>query len=285
MFRNHRLYAILSSVLLLLIGGFLTLRSQTPNRETLIREKPDETRLVTLAGNTRPEATAQNDLGEVSSDLVLDHMMLQLKRSPRQERAVEQFIDSLHDPKSPNFHKWLTAVDFGTNFGVAESDIETVTAWLRSRGFNINTVYPSRMMIDFSGNAGQVRRALHTSIHNLSVNGVHHIANYGDPQIPAALSPVVAGVVSLHDFQPHKMSRAKKNRPLYSGNSSGQSYCAGWRLPDLATIYDFNPLFTKGTTGKGQTIVVLEDTGPLQLAGLGDLSARPSGSRNIPPAH
>jgi subtilase family serine protease len=260
MFRNRRLYVILSSVLLLLIGGLVTLRSQTPNREALIREKPDETKLVTLSGNTRPEANAENDQGEVSDSLAMNHMMLQLKRSPQQESAVEQFIDSLHNPKSPNFHKWLSAADFGNNFGVTESDVQTITAWLESQGFTVNTVYPSRMVIDFSGNAGQVRHALHTSIHNLNVNGVHHIANFSDPQIPAALAPVVAGVVSLHDFQPHKMSRVKKaSRPQYTGSSSGQPYQA-LAPPDLATIYDFNPLFTKGTAGKGQTIVVIEDT-------------------------
>jgi subtilase family serine protease len=263
MFRNRRLYAILSSVLLLLIGGFLTLRSQTPaalNQQALIREKPDDSKLVTLAGNTRPEANAANDQGEVSDDLVMDHMMLQLKRSPQQERAVEQFIDSLHDPKSPNFHQWLTAVAFGEKFGVAEADIQAITSWLQSDGFTVNTVYPNRMVIDFSGNAGQVRRALHTSIHNLNVNGVHHIANFSDPQIPAALAPAVAGVVSLHDFQPRKMSRVNRAiRPRYTGSPNGQPLQA-LAPPDLATIYDFNPLFAKGTTGNGQSIVVIEDT-------------------------
>jgi subtilase family serine protease len=260
MFRNRRLYAILSSVLLLLIGGFITLRSQTPGgREPLIREKPDDSKLVTLSGNTRPEANAANDQGEVSDDLVMNHMMLQLKRSPQQERAVEQFIDSLHDPKSPNFHQWLTAVAFGEKFGVAEADIQAVTSWLQSQGFTVNTVYPNRMVIDFSGNAGQVRRALHTSIRNLDVNGAHHIANFSDPQIPAALAPAVAGVVSLHDFQPHKMSVKKATRPQYTGSPNGQLIQAV-APPDLATIYDFNPLFAKGTTGNGQSIVVIEDT-------------------------
>ena len=80
---------------------------------------------------------------------------------------MEQFIDELHNPKSPNFHKWLTATDFGKKFGLAESDIQTITGWLESQGFTVNSVYPSGMVIDFSGNAGQVRRAFHTSIHNL----------------------------------------------------------------------------------------------------------------------
>jgi subtilase family serine protease len=259
MFRTRRLYAILSFAVLLLIGSFVTLRSQTAGRE-LIRERVDNTKLVTLAGNTRPEAYEGTDLGEVSDDFRMDHMMLQLKRSPQQEQTVERFVDELQDPKSPNFHKWPTPADFGTSFGLAQSDSQTISDWLESQGFTVNSVYPSGMVIDFSGNAGQVRRAFHTSIHNLNVNGVHHVANVGDPQIPEALAPAVAGIVSMHDFRPHKMSRrVNKSRPQYTFGSGGQQTQAV--VPaDLATIYDFNPLFAKGTTGTGQTIVVIEDT-------------------------
>jgi subtilase family serine protease len=259
MFRTRRMYAILSLAVLLLIGSFVTLRSQTAGRE-LIRERVDNTKLVTLAGNTRPEANEANDLGEVSDDLRLDHMLLQLKRSPQQEQAVERFVDELQDPKSPNYHKWLTAVEFGKSFGVAESDTRTITDWLESQGFTVNSVYPSGMVIDFSGTAGQVRGAFHTSIHNLNVDGVHHIANFSDPQIPEALAPAVAGIVSMHDFRPHKMSRTvSKTHPQYTFSAGGQQFQVV--VPaDLATIYDFNPLFAKGITGMGQTIAVLEDT-------------------------
>jgi hypothetical protein len=43
------------------------------------------------------------------------------------------------------------------------------------------------MSIDYSGTASQVRTAFRTEIHNFSVNGVDHIANSTDPEIPAAL--------------------------------------------------------------------------------------------------
>jgi subtilase family serine protease len=260
MFRIRLQYAILPLIALLQIGSFVALRSQTTGRD-LIRETVDETKLVTLAGNTRPEASTDNDLGEVSDDRAIDHMMLQLKRSSQQEKEVERFITELHDPKSPNFHKWITASDFGKNYGLAESDLTTITTWLESLGFTVNSVYPNGMVIDFSGNAGQVRRAFHTAIHNLNVNGVRHIANFSDPQIPEALAPAVAGIVSLHDFRPHKMSRAKKqiSRPKYTSTFDGQAYQAV-TPEDLATIYDFSPLFAKGITGTGQTIVVIEDT-------------------------
>ena len=255
MFRTHRLYAIFSAVILLLIGSSVALMSQLGHRpQALIHDKVDENKLVTLAGNTRSEANAENDLGAVSDDLSLDHMMLQLKRSPQDEQAVAEFIGDLHDSKSPNFHKWLAAREFGAKFGLAESDIQAVTAWLESYGFVVNSVYPNRTVIDFSGSAGQVRRAFHTAIHELAVDGVHHIANLSDPQIPAALAPAVAGVVSLHDFRPHKMSR-----PKYTYTLNRQTVQA--MVPaDFATIYDLNPLFAKGITGTGQTVVVIEDS-------------------------
>ncbi len=228
--------------------------SQTKGRQALIHERVNENKLVTLAGNTRPEATAENDLGPVSDDLSLDHMMLQLKRSPQQEQEVVALIAELHNPQSPNFHKWLTASDFGARYGLAESDLKTITGWLESHGFVVNTVYPNGTMIDFSGNAGQVRRAFHTAIHHLNVEGVQHIANFNDPQIPEALAPAVAGIISMNDFRPHKMSR-----PKYTFTYQRQIYQAV--VPaDMATIYDFNPLFAKGITGTGQTIAVIEDT-------------------------
>lgn len=265
MFRVPRLYAVLLSTVLLLTGGFVALRSQTASpdlaHEKLIHQAVDENKLITLAGNTRPEANAENDLGPVADTLALDHMLLQLKRSPQQEQVVARYVDELQNPRSPNFHKWLTPAEFGRNFGLADSDIKTVTGWLESEGFTVNSVYPNGMVIDFSGNAGMIARAFHASIHNLKVNGVHHIANFSDPQIPEALAPAVAGIVSLHDFRPHNMSRAKikMSRPNYTGNSDGQPYQA-MSPSDLATIYDFNPLFTSGITGTGQTIVVVEDT-------------------------
>jgi len=260
MFQTRRLFAILSSAFLMLAGNFFLLRSQTTGRR-LIRERVDENKLVTLAGNTRPEANAANDRGAVSDSLTMRHMLLQLKRSPQQEKALEGLIASLHNPQSPNFHQWLTAGDFGKSYGLADADIQATASWLESQGFTVNSVYPSGMVIDFSGNAGQVGRAFHTSIHNLNVNGVHHIANFSDPRIPGALAPAVAGIVSMNDFRPHKMNRvrAKVSRPAFTSTYQGSPYQAV--VPaDLATIYDFNPLFAQGITGSGQTIVVIEDT-------------------------
>ena len=89
------------------------------DRPALITQSVDESKLVTLAGNTRPEANAKFDRGAVADSFPMEHMLLQLKRSPEQERELRRFIDELTDSSSPNFHQWLTAKEFGERFGLA----------------------------------------------------------------------------------------------------------------------------------------------------------------------
>jgi len=227
-------------------------KAQTGGPRALITQAIDENRLITLAGNTRPEATRKNDLGPARSGFHLD-MYLQLKRSPEQDLAAAQFVESLTDKASPNFHKWITAAEYGRRFGAAPDDIATVSGWLRSHGFTVNRVPANNMVIDFSGNAGQVRDALHTEIHDLEVAGKRYFANMTDPQIPAALLPAVTGVVSLNNFMPHKMLVPKAQ---YTVSPQQIALVPG----DLATIYNLNPAFSGGFTGQGQTVAVIEDT-------------------------
>jgi subtilase family serine protease len=251
---------------LILTFGLLSLTSfvnaEPTGRPTrVIQEAIDETKLVTLQGNTRPEANALNDRGRVPDDFQLDHMLLQLKRSPEREAALKQYIEELHDSTSPNFHHWLTASEFTEHYGVAKEDVDTVTAWLKQRGFTVHGAQASGLAIDFSGTAGMVRSAYHTEIHNLEVDGKNHFANFSDPKIPAALEPAVAGIVSLHNFHPKPLlvprNLVPRGQYTYT-NPNGTFYAL---VPgDINTIYNIHPAFDAGYTGLGQAIMVIEDT-------------------------
>jgi subtilase family serine protease len=230
----------------------------------------DKDNMVTLRGNTRPEATAENDRGRVDDAYQIDHMFLLLQRSPEREQALATMIDQLHNPKSPNFHQWMTPEQFGQNYGVAQSDLQKISRWLQFRGFTVNSVYPNRMLVDFSGTSGQVRESFRTEIHQLSVNGESHISNMSDPEIPAELAGLVKGVVSLNDFKPRKMAKRVMKRPgaqytfgpacgFLTGLRDASPNCEALMPADLETIYNINPLLSAGITGKGQTVVVIED--------------------------
>jgi subtilase family serine protease len=236
-------------------------------RSPAITKKIDETKLVPLAGNVRPEATSQNDRGAVGNSLQLDHLQLLLRRPAASEAALSAFMERQQTPGNPDYHRWLTPEELGAKYGPGNADISTVTAWLQMHGFQVNSVSPSGMRIDFSGTAGGIIESFRTEIHYLEVNGRQHIANMQDPEIPEALSSVVAGIASLNDFRPHAMRKAVVpmtatglSRTAVSPNYTADS---GYQLmvpADLATIYDFNPVFKAGTAGQGQTVVLLEKT-------------------------
>src|SRR3989475_2215952 len=225
-----------------------------------ITQSINEMDRVALTGNTHPEARLANDRGVVAKDFPMEHMLLQLKRSPEQEKALQQFIDELHTKGSPNFHQWLTARNLGKRFVWAQPAFHAINAWLESLGFRLSVVSPSGMLIDFSGTAANVTKAFKTKIHYLNVKGEKHVGNISDPRVPAALAPVVAGIVSLHDFRPHPMYKMHQPRPQFTFPDpfGGTAYAV---VPaDLAKIYNLNPLFSTGISGQGQTIVLIEDT-------------------------
>ena len=234
----------------------MTAWAAVPTPQARITTPIDETKRVVLAGNTRPEATAANDLGQVEDGLSMEHMQLLLKPSAEQKANLDVYTASLTDKGSTNYHRWLTAEEFGARYGAGQTDIEQVTSWLASHGLAVNVVYPNNLVIDFSGTAAAVRETFGVEIHGYMVNGVRHIANASDPKIPSALAGVVQGIVSLHNFLPRA---ARTPKPAYTFSSGGLTYEAV-TPGDLATIYNLRPVFKAGYTGKGQTIVVLEDT-------------------------
>jgi hypothetical protein len=240
-------------VLTLVMTTLVTSLAAAASPRVLITQQVNDKNLVVLHGNTRPELSASTDRGAVPDGFALNHLWLLLRRPADRQRALQSLLDQQQDPASPNFHHWLSAQQFGEQFGPAQQDIDTVSAWLKAHGFSVNLVYPSRMVIDFSGTAAQLRAAFHTQIHYLVANGRRHIANSSDPAIPAAIAPAVVGLVSLNDFRPQPMLQQRV------GYTAGNNYYPV--VPaDLATIYNLNPLFSAGLSGQNQTVYLLEDS-------------------------
>jgi subtilase family serine protease len=258
-----------------------------------IVDRIDENHLVTLRGNTHPAANAKNDRGRVSPDLPMTDLILVLSRSPEQQAAFDKFVASQYEVGSPNYHNWLAPEEVGLRYGPAASDIAAISSWLTGHGFSIDQLAKDQMSIRFSGTAAQVESTFHTQIHNLEVDGVPHIGNMSDPQIPAALVPAVVGVKALHNFFPrplHKLGgkvtfngKAGKYQRIASdalsgsetsaaagasgvrsqfainvpSTSSSSAYLVEDVVPyDFAAIYNVTPLWTAGIDGTGQTIAI-----------------------------
>lgn len=229
----------------------------------------DESQLVTLKGTVHPLANARNDRGAAPDSLQLGRMHLVLTRSAGQETALRQLINEMHTPGSASYHKWLTPDQFGKQFGPSDQDVTTVETWLTGHGFNVTKVNPGKQTLEFTGNAAQVRSAFHTQIHQYEVNGETHYANASDPQIPAALTQVVGGFVSLNNFKVKSYAKVlgkasydpKTDRatPEWTwGTSASVNFVLAPQ--DFAVQYDLGPLYAAGTNGAGQTIAIVNES-------------------------
>lgn len=254
-----------------------------------VTQKIDESKLITLKGNVHPAANAINDRGPVADSAPVGHIILMLKRSDEQQRALDATVDELHNSKSDKFHKWLTPQDFGHQFGPADEDVAAVAGWLQSHGFTIEDMPPSKSHITFTGTVGQMRQAFHVDIHHLSVNGEAHQAAMNEPRIPAALAPVVSGFRQLHDFGPaaslHQLGtfahdpatgkavkvaeagagadaigKAHANFTQSAGGSGSFANYYEVGPQDFYTIYNENKLLNAGINGAGVTVALLEET-------------------------
>jgi hypothetical protein len=214
--------------------------------------KPVGAATVRLGGTTHMLATPANEIGRASAALPMERMMLHLSSSADQAAALEQLIADQHDPNSARYRQWLTPEQFGAQFGPAQADVDAIVSWLESKGFTVNSIAAGRRAIEFSGTARQVEQAFQTEIHRYSVGGVEHVANSTDISIPEALSPVVAGVVSLHNFGSRPLHKKVRGVPLT--NLQGGSH--GLSPYDFATIYDVTPLWNLNFDGTGQTLAI-----------------------------
>jgi Pro-kumamolisin, activation domain/Bacterial Ig-like domain (group 3) len=243
---------------------------ESPIVPSRIVRRVNETQRTALKGNVHRLARPQFDRGPAPPDLPMNRMLLVLKRSPEQEAALETLLDNQQDKASPHYHKWLTAEKFGQQFGPNDHDVQIVTSWLQTHGFQIAKIAKGRNVIEFSGNAARVQEAFHTAIRKYMVNGEEHWANANDPDIPTALTSVVAGVHTLHNFIKQPMIHVAEQKipaklePQGAGKAPKVTFPGTPPVHALAPadywkIYNVNPLLSAnpGINGTGRTVAVV----------------------------
>ena len=267
----HSLGILMTSIYRIAIFGFLLclptfVYTQNASQRGRVTAPVDDSRRVTLRGNTHPLARAKYDAGVAPDATPARRMLISLSRTPEQDSELKQLLNDQQSEGSKNYRKWLTPEEFGVRFGPAAADLNAVVAWLNGHGFQIDRVSAAKNVIEFSGTVGQVKSAFGTEIHKYVVNGREHWANATDPQVPQALAPVLNGVVSLNNFSRKSMvqSRGVFTRNLQTGEmhpaytistTSGNYY--GIAPGDFATIYNTKSLLQAGTNGTGQTIAII----------------------------
>jgi len=205
---------------------------------------------------------APKDLGVASPTQV---RTLSLGLTPRNGAALDALVESVADPKSPNFRQFLTSAQFAAQFGQTPEAVAQVTAFLQSQGFTVTNVHASNLLITFKGTNAQIAATFGTQIHNYTQAGSTFQAPATAAVMPAQIAAVSVGVGGMATrARPMSYAHTAPNAGALAGDSlqpaltavpNGTGNPVGqWTVKDLAAKYNVNPLYAKGLTGAGKTI-------------------------------
>jgi large repetitive protein len=218
--------------------------------------------------NTKPLlAKDENATGRVQGDQNLHRILLVLAPTAQQEAELQKLIDDQHDRRSPSYHHWLSAAEFGARYGAASSDLEQIRTWLEGAGLRVDGFASSRRWLEFSGTAAQVESVFHTKMQYYQVRGKTYMANATDLTVPASLSGITRGVFSLNNFGRRPPVRTFKGvagidaqgrkvllpQLTATGGAANTYYVAPG---DFATIYGTKGLLSGGVDGSGVAIAI-----------------------------
>jgi subtilase family serine protease len=200
-----------------------------------------------------PAAVTRLRLQPASSLPATTRLDLSIGLPLRNEPALNELLAQLYDPRSTNFHKFLTPEQFTEKFGPTMQDYQAVIQFAESNGLAVADTHPNRVVVDVEGSVSNIDRAFQTTLRRY-----HHPTEARDffapdtaPSVPANLSVVT--VEGLSDYQLpkpllHKID-PQKIQPL-GGSGPGGGYAGK----------DFRNAYAPGTAlnGAGQSVGLLE---------------------------
>jgi Pro-kumamolisin, activation domain/Fibronectin type III domain/IPT/TIG domain len=197
-------------------------------------------------------------------------------RLPNQS-AVTAFINATANPRSSQYHRYLSKGQFATRFGPSRASVAAVESALRADGLKVTGVSANRLLVNFTGSASRVGATFHTSLEHVRLaGGAMGRATTSAVRLPASIAKSVQAVVGLNQLvretdgpsRPVKaLDHGKTAGPAAPAVSGGPKACAiaqelqqGGAVTDqqLASSYGVDPLYAAGDLGAGQTVDIYE---------------------------
>ncbi len=179
----------------------------------------------------------------------------------RNPAGLTNLLHDLYDPRSPQFHHYLTPKQFAEQFGPTTNDYETLASFLEAHGLTVTHRHANRMLLDVSGPVSAVEQILH--VHLLAYRHPVEARNFFAPDAEPSLdAPVrILNISGLDNYACRgSYVHVDTNSPVpYDGPTpSGGSGIGG-----LYNGFDFRDAYMPHVTltGTGQSVGLFEMDG------------------------
>ncbi|WP_370381405.1 cell wall-binding repeat-containing protein [Catenulispora sp. GAS73] len=195
---------------------------------------------------------------------------------------LSSLAQSISDPSSGNYHKYLTPAQVKSEFGATADQVKTVTDWATGAGLKVTSIGDG--WVDTQGSASTVQAAFGTTIANYAApDGQSHYAPSSAAMLPAHVASVISGISGLSDTPTvNKPALATTANTAKGGSAASASPASGnptfdtsgcstfWAEKSYAGVpvqgcgYDGSQLrsgygmASSGLTGKGATVAIID---------------------------
>ncbi|HEY4951773.1 MAG TPA: protease pro-enzyme activation domain-containing protein [Verrucomicrobiae bacterium] len=82
----------------------------------------------------------------------------------RNRAGLENLLQQIYDPASPDFRHYLTPEQFAEMFGPTKQDYQAVIAFARVNGLTVSATSPNRLVLDVNAAVADVERVFHVTM-------------------------------------------------------------------------------------------------------------------------
>ncbi|MGO8765356.1 MAG: protease pro-enzyme activation domain-containing protein [Limisphaerales bacterium] len=205
-----------------------------------------------LHGHVPPAMAQLQPLGLLPQT---NYLRLALSLPLRNRTALDNLLQQIYDPNSPNYHHYLTPEQFTESFGPSVADYEAVIHFAATNGLTVAGTHPNRMLVDVEGRVADIERIFHVTmrVYRHPTENRTFYAPDADPSLDPAIP--VLDISGLDNYViPHPMNveltPAGKRITPAAGSGPSATYWGG----------DFRAAYAPGValTGSGQKIGLFE---------------------------
>jgi Pro-kumamolisin, activation domain len=206
-----------------------------------------------VVGAATPQSVGVN-IGSAPSSLTIAASVGLFNNSQRD--LLNQELQAIYTPGSYLYHSYLSPEDYTSLFAPSPTAYSAAVSYFNSFGITTFTD-KSRLFINLDGTVAQLQQAFGTSIGMFAGKYFNFYANTAPLTLPTTISPYVTSVVGLENytFFIPTLAATKLDSPAL--------FSPPYQPSQLQGAYNESGLLAAGTTGTGQTIVLID-------AGYGD---------------
>ncbi len=184
--------------------------------------------------------------------------------SSRNPVGLEQYINDLSNPDSPEYRQYLSPQMYSQLYGPDLVEVNSLSSYFASKGLQATVDESDPNILHVSGNALGVESALKVSIDSFHDSNQSFYSPLSMPQLPSQFSFVqtIYGLTNYGEQQSSFASPMYRMGPRITGNPlQSDSNNIYYTPSEMYQIYNSSSLMAAGYDGSGVTIAVIDAYG------------------------